>query len=144
MSKISNRVATAATVLALGGLAGIALSADKKAPSATVAEKPIRTQVVRRTIHVTKHAKPKHPVAAGGPSAAASGTGTSPAYGSSGGSPNYESATTGSSSSGTAPASYEPEPVTTSTSGAGAGAPVPGGYETESEDGGEHEGGGDD
>ena len=118
---MKKRVATISTVVALGGLTGLALSAGKQAPSSTVADRPaVQTKVIRRTIHVTKHAKPKHPALTGAPTRAASG-GPNRAYG---------SATTGSSSTGSAPSSssYSPEPVTTSTSGGGS-APVSTGTE---------------
>lgn len=125
------KVATGVTILGLGGLAGLALSAGPQA-SKPVAVKPlVRTKVIRRTIHVTKHAKPRHPVGAaplGGHAAVAS-------YG--GGSSGEAGTTTGSSSVGSAPASsYEATPVTTSTSGGG-GAVGGGGGEGEHEH--EHE-----
>ena len=151
------KVATGATVVLLGGLTGLALSQGSSAPSKPVADKPIvHTKVIRRTIHVTKHAKPKHPPAAAPVEPAASGsaaaggayvaTGSSgagegesaPVYtGSSGSESEPAPVTTGSSGSGS-----ESAPVTTATSGGG------GGGEVESEDSGggesEHEGGGDD
>ena len=112
---MKKRVATISTVVALGGLTGLALSAGKQAPSKTVADRPaVQTKVIRRTIHVTKHAKPKHPALTGTPSASGA-EGSESAYG---------SATTGSSSTGAAPSSssYSSEPVTTSSSGS---APIP-------------------
>jgi hypothetical protein len=58
-------MAAVATIVGLGGLTGLALSAGSQ-KSASIAAKPlIRTKVIRRTIHVTKHVKPKHPVGAG-------------------------------------------------------------------------------
>lgn len=129
MKNAKAKVATGVTVVLLGGLGGIALSQGNKAPSKTLADKPVvHTKVIRRTIHVTKHAKPKHPVGAGSAAAAA---GTATASG---------SVTTGSSGSG----GGESTPVTTASSGSGGGE-----YESESGDdhgGGEveHEGGGDD
>jgi len=114
VNKLRTRIAAGVTVIGLGGLAGVALSAGQKSSSATVAEKPVvRTKVIRRTIHVTKHAKSKHPAWAGpGGRLAAGGRadGVAGAYG---------SATTGTSSSGSPPqssSSYS-SPVTTSTSG---------------------------
>src|SRR5690348_10238337 len=110
VSKIKTRIAAGATILGLGGLTGLALSAGHQKASQPVATKPlIRTKVIRRTIHVTKHAKPKHPV---GASPAAGAVPATSAY--SGSAP----ATTGSSSVGAS--SYESAPVTTSTSGASA------------------------
>jgi hypothetical protein len=113
---MKTRIAAGATILGLGGLTGLALSAGHQKASQPVATKPlVRTKVIRRTIHVTKHAKPKHP--AGAPPVG--GTAGTSAYGSG------VSATTGSSSVGSA-SSYEAAPVTTSSSGASsAGAPAP-------------------
>lgn len=103
MKSMRTRIAAGATILGLGGLTGVALSAGHHKAPQPVATKPlVRTKVIRRTIHVTKHAKPKHPVGAA-PGAVAQGSGSA-------------SATTGSSSAGS-PASYE-APVTTSASGA--------------------------
>ncbi len=141
MKNAKAKVATGATVVLLAGLTGIALSQGGGAPSKQVADKPVvHTKVIRRTIHVTKHAKPKQPVAAvpsGPASGSVSASGTYVATGSSGAA---ESApvSTGSSGAGTAAV-----PVTTATSGGN------GGYESEgaAEDFGgeiEHEGGGDD
>jgi hypothetical protein len=150
------KIATGATVVLLGGLGGIALSQGGKAPSKPVADKPVvHTKVIRRTVHVTKHAKPKHPPAgapveprAGSSSAAGSyvttassgaGAESAPVTTASSGSESSETApvTTGSSGSGS-----ESAPVTTATSGGG------GGGEVGSDDGGgeaEHESeGGDD
>ena len=65
MKNMKTRVAAAATIVGLGGLTGLALSAGSQ-KSAPIAAKPlVRTKVIRRTIHVTKHVKPKHPVGAG-------------------------------------------------------------------------------
>jgi hypothetical protein len=117
------KVATGATVVLLGGLGGLALSqGNNKAPSKPVADKPIvHTKVIRRTIHVTKHAKPKHPPAAA-PVEPASGMSSSSApvvTGSSGASATEAPpVSTGSSSTGTESA---PAPVTTHSSGASAG-----------------------
>lgn len=161
MKNIKTKVATGATVVFLGGLTGLALSQGGKAPSKPVADKPVvHTKVIRRTIHVTKHAKPKHPPVAApvepGSAGSApvvtgsSGTGeTAPVTtGSSGSSGESAPVTTGSSGTGSEPAA----PVTTGSSGAGGGgAPVTtgssgggagGGGESDGGDGGG--GGGDD
>jgi hypothetical protein len=107
------KVATGVTVVLLGGLGGLALSQGSKAPSKQVADKPIvRTKVIRRTVHVTKHAKPKHPPAAA-PLEPASG---SPAPIISGTSGSAEPAPVSTGSSGA-----EPAPVTTGSSGVGGG-----------------------
>ena len=75
MKNAKAKVATGATVVLLGGLAGLALSQGSSAPSKPVADKPIvHTKVIRRTVHVTKHAKPKHPPAAAPVGPAASGS----------------------------------------------------------------------
>lgn len=116
MSNLKTRIAATVTVIGLGGLAGLALgSGESQSTGTQVAEKPVvRTKVIRRTIHVTKHAKPKHPAATGsGGGALAAGSGSSPG--------GQGSATTGSSSGGSGSsysASSEAGPVTTSTSGA--------------------------
>jgi hypothetical protein len=115
---LKTRIAAGATVIGLGGLTGLALSAgqQKAAPAAT---KPlVRTKVVHRTIHVTKHVKPKHPAAGAGPGAA--GTLAYTGSGGSGG-----SATTGASSTGSSSTYSSSAPVTTGSSGA-AGAPTSG------------------
>jgi len=111
VKSIKTRIAVLATVLGLGGLAGLALSAGKQGVSQPVAAKPlVRTKVIRRTIHVTKHAKPKHPAVAAPPVAAAS---TAPPPVTTGGGAE-EPVTTSTSGSGG-------EPVTTATSSSGGG-----------------------
>lgn len=164
MKNTRAKVTTWATVVLLGGLGGLALSQGSKAPSAPVAGKPVvRTKVVRRTIHVTRHAKPKHPPAAAplepagaGASRAgvpvvtgSSSTGATEAApvtaGSSGSSPTTESApfSTGASSTGTG-AGSAPVSTGTSSTGGGEGAPVSTGSSGAGGGGGEieHEGGG--
>ena len=150
MKNAKAKVATAATVVLLGGLGGLALSQGGKAPSRQVADKPvIHTKVIRRTVHVTKHAKPKHPPAAAPVEPAAGGAAASGAYVATGSSGASESApvttatsgsegeaapvTTGSSGGGS-----ESSPVTTATSGAGGG-----GGEVEGSGEAGHEGGDD-
>ncbi|HEU5104375.1 MAG TPA: hypothetical protein VFU11_00900 [Solirubrobacterales bacterium] len=65
MKNAKAKIATGATAVLLAGLGGLALSQGSKEPVKPVADKPIvHTKVIRRTIHVTKHAKPKHPPAA--------------------------------------------------------------------------------
>jgi hypothetical protein len=139
---IKSRIAITATVLALGGLTGLALSTDKQKTPATVAADPlVRTKVIHRTIHITKHTKPRNPAG----SSAYPGTGAGPApeaspVAASSYSTEAPSATTATSGAGSYP---ESAPVTTATSGGG------GGYASEpAEDGGgvehENEGGADD
>jgi hypothetical protein len=116
VKNIKTKVATGATVVFLGGLTGLALSQGGKAPSKTVADKPVvHTKVIRRTIHVTKHAKPKHPVAA-----APVEPGSAPVVTGSSGTSETTPVTTGSSGSGA-----ESAPVTTGSSGAGGEAAAP-------------------
>ncbi len=84
MNSIKTRIAAGITIFGLGGLAGLALSAGNQGASQPVADKPlVRTKVIRRTVHVTKHAKPKHPAAGagGGGSTGAAASGGSSAYG---------------------------------------------------------------
>jgi len=148
--KTKAQIATGATVLALAGLGGVALSANNQQAADVGATKPlVRTKVIHRTIHVTKHAKPKHPSVGGAPpgatprhgrgAASASGaatisTGTS-SSGSSEASGSYSSGsevTTSSSGAATAvpvESGGESAPVTTSTSGASA-APAESGTES--------------
>lgn len=143
MKNLKAKAAAGTTVVLLGGLGGLALSQGNKAPSKSVADKPVvHTKVIRRTIHVTKHAKPKHPPAAAPvepASAGASGAGAPVVTGSSGaGATEAAPVTTGSSGTG----GGESPPVTTGASGAGGsgGAPVTTG--ASGGGGGEHEGGG--
>ncbi len=108
MKNLKTRIATTATVVGLGGLAGVALSAGGQKASSLASKPLVRTKVVHRTIRVTKHAKPKHPVATGG-----AGYAGSPGHGA--------SAMTGASSTGSGSSSSGSSPVTTSTSGSEAG-----------------------
>ena len=71
MKKMKTRVAATATVVGLGGLTGLALSAGGHKSTQVAAKPLIRTKVIRRTIHVTKHLKPKHPIGAGAASGSA-------------------------------------------------------------------------
>jgi hypothetical protein len=118
VKSMKTRIAAGATILGLGGLTGLALSAGHQRAAQPVATKPlVRTKVIRRTIHVTKHAKPKHPVgAAPGASASGGGSTSAPVV-------THTSGAGGGSST----------PVTTATSGAGGG-------EIEHESEGGHEG----
>lgn len=64
MTRPKTRIAAAATVVALGGVAGIALGQghQRAAPGTSVADQPVvRTKVIEQTIHVTRHAGPTHP-----------------------------------------------------------------------------------
>jgi hypothetical protein len=117
VKNVKTRVAAAATILGLGGLAGIALNAGGRA-SAPVGVKPlVRTKVIHQTVHVTKHIKPKHPAAGGTPGSPYRITSTT--------SEPIGGVTTAASSNGSPPAASSPAPVTTSSSGAAA-APNPG------------------
>jgi hypothetical protein len=167
VKNVKAKVAAGATVITLGGLTGLALSQGGHAPAKPVADKPVvHTKVIRRTIHVTKHAKPKHPPVSApvepagatdagaavttGSSGAGGGSETAPvSTGSSSTGTETEAVTTGSSSTGSeaAPVSTgsssggtESAPVATGASGAGGG----GGGEVEHGDGGGGGGGADD
>jgi hypothetical protein len=63
VSDTRTKVAASATLLAMGGLAGVALSAESPSSSSaktpTTAPVEVRTQVVRRTVHVIRREKPK-------------------------------------------------------------------------------------
>lgn len=102
MQEVRTKIAVAATVAALAGLTGVALSSGGDGASEATAEgQATRPKVVRRTIHVTKRADA--PVAAA-PVAAVSSAPAAPA-----------SVSTSSSGSGAS------APVTTSSSGSGDG-----------------------
>lgn len=125
MKNARAKVATGFTVVLLGGLTGVALSQGGSAPSKPVADKPIvHTKVIRRTIHVTKHAKPKHPPATSPLKPGSAGTSAGGAYvatGSSGGSGAEGESTsvyTGTSGGGSG---TETAPVSTGSSGGGGG-----------------------
>jgi hypothetical protein len=147
VKNLKTRIAAAATILGLGGLTGLALSAGGQKASPLASKPLIRTKVIRRTVHVTKHVKPKRPVAGGSayPGGSSAGAAAAPVVtGSSSSGAESAPVVTGSSSSGT-----ESAPVVTSSSGSGGGsAPVvtstsgggAGGGETEHEGG---DGGGD-
>jgi hypothetical protein len=147
VKNLKAKAAAGTTIVLLGGLGGLALSQGNKAPSQPAADKPvIQTKVIRRTIHVTKHAKPKHPPAAAPVEPASAGTSGSsaPVVSGSSGATVTEAApvTTGSSSTGTG---TEAAPVTTGSSGGGSeSAPVTTGASGGGGGGGEveHEGGG--
>lgn len=144
MKNLKTRVAAAATILGLGGLTGLALSAGGQKASSLASKPLVRTKVIRRTIHVTKHVKPKHPAvggAAGYAGATSTGAAAAPVVTGSSSTTGAESApvVTGSSSTGAS----ESAPVVTGSSGTGGGsAPVvtsaSGGGGA---GGGEHEGG---
>lgn len=124
MKNVKAKIASGATVIALGGLTGLALSQNGGSSSQQVADKPVvHTKVIRRTVHVTKHAKPKHPPAAAPaePAGASSAAAAAPIVSGSSGSAEPAPVSTGSSGA-------EAVPVTTASSGAG------GGYESEEVD----------
>lgn len=134
MKNAKAKVATGATVVLLGGLTGLALSQGGPASSKQVADKPVvHTKVIRRTVHVTKHARPKRPPAAAPVEPAAASEAAAVVTGSSGGTGEPAPLTTGSSGAG-----GESAPVTTGSSGGGGGGEVDAGGEVE------HEGGQDD
>ncbi len=56
MKRIKTRIAAGATIIGLGGLTGLALSAGHQKAAHPVAAKPlVRTRVITRTIRVTRH-----------------------------------------------------------------------------------------
>jgi hypothetical protein len=116
--RMKTRIAAAATVVALGGLTGLALSAGGQKAN-TLADKPlVRTRVIHRTVHVTRHQKPKHPAAGGRPGYASStgGEGAPVVTASSGTSAGEAAPVTTATSGG---GGHETAPVTTATSGTG-------------------------
>jgi hypothetical protein len=117
---MKSQIAAIMTAGVLGGLAGFALGHEDQVPAAnqpTAAKPAMHTKVVHRTIHVTKHAKPKHPPAGAGGHHGATVTRSG---GGQTASATQSTVATGSSSTGaaTSGATYSSEPVTTSTSGA--------------------------
>lgn len=124
MRSVKTRIAAIATVLGLAGLAGVALNAGGQGSSQQAAKPLVRTKVIRRTVHVTKHAKPKHLAVGAPPAQAAAAT---PAPAASSGAAVEEPVTTATSGTGseepvtTAASGTGGEPVTTATSGTGGG-----------------------
>lgn len=63
MSETRTKIATGATLLALGGLAGVALSAESQQTTSSAATPTppveVRTEVVHRTVHVIRREKAK-------------------------------------------------------------------------------------
>ncbi len=62
MSRANTKLAAGATVLALGGLAAIAVSqtGDAKTTKPAAAAEVVRTETIRQTIRVVKREKPRH------------------------------------------------------------------------------------
>ena len=137
MKNIKARAAAAATVLGLGGLAGVALSSQGRGGATTASDRPVRTQVIRRTIHVTKHAKPRPAADVAAPAAGAAPLATAAPSAIPVSSPSTAAATP--EPIATSPSPAPSTPVVTSPSGAG-GAIGAGGEEHEREHG-ESEGG---
>lgn len=134
MKSIKTRIAVGATVLGLGGLTGLALSASHQKGAQPVAAKPlVRTKVITRTIRVTRHS--------GTPPAGAGPGGRPGATSFGGGSAAAPPVATGSSSVGSAPSSAA-APVTTHSSGAAAGSPSSGSAPVVTHSSGAHGGGG--
>lgn len=107
MKNLKTRVAATATILGLSGLTGIALSSGGQRASSLVDKPLVRTKVIHRTVRVTKHVKPRHPIATG--------------------SPRYAGGATGSSSTGGGTSSPGATPVSTGASGTSAPSPSAGG-----------------
>jgi len=153
------RAAAAVTALASGALAAYALQPEGGGTSPTAVSKQpaaeVRTQVIRRTIHVTRHERPQGPTGAGGSgTGAAVGSGTGAAAGSaiaSGttGSSAPRTSASGSQAAGAATPSYRGAVRTASSGSAGGSTSAPvstrsSGSAGESEGADDHEGGGDD
>ena len=69
MQNLKSRIAASATLVGLGGLAGVALSSGAPGGDAanSQAVKPdVRTKVIRRTTRMTRHVKPRYPTGSGG------------------------------------------------------------------------------
>ena len=61
MKNLKPKVAAAITVAGLGGLTGLALSQDGNGVGGQSADGPVvRPEVIRRTVHVSEHPKPRH------------------------------------------------------------------------------------
>lgn len=61
MGSITTKIAAGTTLAALGGLAGMAVRPEHAAtadPAAAPVE--VRTQVIRRTVRIVRHARPRH------------------------------------------------------------------------------------
>lgn len=139
MKNARAKIAAAATVVGLGGIAGVALSSNsgQATPSAAKPPKPkVRTQVIHRTIHVTRHAKPKE-----GSGVSGSGSPGQPAITSAAPAPAPPAAVT-SSSSATATPVASTAPVVSHTSGASAPSHPSAPIHTSSSGGGSNSGGG--
>ena len=122
MFKLSrNQIAAGLTVVGLGALTAVAMGAQN---SQTAQVKPkarpvlVRTVVVHRTVHVTRHMKPKKVKTAIKPATASAAPPSPAAIKVS--APTYSSGSSGNSGSSYKPAS-KPKPVQSSTSGYGGG-----------------------
>jgi hypothetical protein len=62
MSPVNKKLAAGASLVALGGIAGFAVGQPGHAGTVKQAAAPVevRTETVKRTVHVTRHEKPKH------------------------------------------------------------------------------------
>jgi hypothetical protein len=106
MSPVTKKLAAGATFAALGGLTAVAIGQPGRTDTKTQAAAPVevRTETIRKTVHVVRHEKPRHkrvrrpaaPVVAPRPASAAPPPSPAPA-------------TTGSAPGYSAPA---PRPVT--------------------------------
>jgi hypothetical protein len=154
VNKTRARVATGAVALGLAGLAGIALGASHQQADVATRKPLVRTKVIHRTIHVTKHAKPRHPSGAGSrPGSASRAGGVTTGSSSVGSTESSGSSAVTTSSSGAAstgseaaapvvtqtsgsagPSSESSAPVTTATSGGGSVGGSGGGEEHEGRD----------
>jgi hypothetical protein len=107
------RIAVGATIVGLGSLVGLATSADRQKLGQPVAAKPlVRTQVIRRTTRVTKHAKSKESAGAFAAPVASYAAASTPAY--------SAPVTTSSSGAGGGGDEYEQEAVESESENEGA------------------------
>jgi hypothetical protein len=141
VTNIRMKIAAGATILGLGGLAGFAMGSSPSADpqsietTATQARPKVRTQVVRRTVHVRPKSKDTKPSASAAGAATAGPAAMPPA-----------SAPAAPSPAATPVSSSSPPPVSTGTSGstgAGTGSDYDDEQEVEREDEHEDEGGDD-
>src|SRR3954470_4631542 len=62
MSPVIKKLAAGASLVALGGIAAVAIGEPGQAGSTKRAAAPVevRTETIKKTVHVTRHEKPKH------------------------------------------------------------------------------------
>lgn len=62
MSPLNTKLAAGATLAALGGITAVAVAGSDRTDTAKPAAAPVevRTETIEKTVHVTRHEKPKH------------------------------------------------------------------------------------